>query len=195
MLLPFILGASRLVLAVPQRPERHDPPLPTLRCGYFVPKSHSNATTRFVLVAGLEGSGVHALSSVVSRHCSACVPWAGVRLFDAFIMTGTRHEEAAVRRHILESFAAHASNDAGKLVVLPPDDGIFEGHWSPLPPGVREHRLVHPNLHLLAALAEVAGVDLRIAVIDRAAALIAASLGANMTGQESDVIADNAAVL
>jgi len=164
-------------------------------CGYYVAKRTFSETTRFLYVTGLDRSGVHALVSILEKGCprEVCVPaTAGLQnVADAFV--GTGHRDAAVGRlrdQKVAQFRAHAAKDAGKIILMANAGATDRATYG------KSDRTSFPTpaLHALAALAELAGVDLRVAVLDRSTGSIHRSLR-KLTARKADVLADTAAVM
>ena len=166
-------------------------------CGYFVQKNTTSTVTRFLYVTGLERSGVRAFTNILQKHCpqGLCVPaQATLRAlttdFSAFLVGQDNDGDITEARRVetIDAFRGDATKFRGKLIVM--NDVVGK----PAIYGKSDDTLQQPNLHVLAALAEIAGVDLRIALLDRDSDSIVNSLK-QFQGKNATVLADNAAVL
>lgn len=169
-------------------------------CRNFVEKMSTSADTRFLYVAGLTGSGLQAFSSFIAG-CTKCrrashdttrlfAYKAGKNWHGIFNLGGndlvTSRKIRKDRKAFVETLR-HEAMRPGLVLLNSPPTLRYAGPY-----------LKHPNVHILAALAEIAGVDLRIFVMDRPGQAIIATMtkrGRMSSGVDVATLADNAAVL
>lgn len=169
-------------------------------CQNFVEKMSTSADTRFLYIAGLTGSGLQAFSSFIAG-CTNCrlashettrlfAYKAGTNWHGIFNLGGNDSVTSRKIRSDRKAFVERLKHEAmrpGLVLLNSPPTLRYAGPY-----------LKHPNVHILAALAEIAGVDLRIFVMDRPGQAIIATMtkrGRMSNGVDVATLADNAAVL
>lgn len=180
-------------------------------CPQYVTKKNFNDKARFVFVAGLEGTGHHAMKSLFGACAPLCKAAAasvsgalykggsnptGVFVFGdqdiASILSQRTSFKSALKQETLD-----ATDDT--LYILNTMGGGGSGQMSYPNFSGGDKSLHHPNVHELAALAEAAGVDFRVLVLQRNSHEIRLSdVDHRHFGKEAHelaVLADNAAVL
>lgn len=182
-------------------------------CGYEVPKRTVSPSTRFLFVTGLAGSGFRAFGMVLRACGSLCTlasrelmallrPPASIYVYGT--VNRTAASVSAQRSRFVRLLTEEAQSKAGKLILLNPDVllssaidgyGVFGTYVTDPANGYMNH----PNLHVLAALAERAKVDLRVVFLDRPAEALMRtnhkSENVSRDGLQACTLADNAAVL
>jgi hypothetical protein len=163
--------------------------------GIILSKSITGKSTRVLFVAGLEGTGHHAIRSLLTpctlpeglcqsdeelsdalmRQISNGVTDSqGMPIVDEVNVIGlfgsntTMYSPVRYAKFVHEKFRILSESEGSKLYLL----GIVEGRAGMMSyPNFRsKHRyLDHPDIHLLSLLAETASTDLRIIVLQRPA--------------------------
>ncbi|KAL3932426.1 MAG: hypothetical protein SGPRY_000712 [Prymnesium sp.] len=183
--------------------------------------SETEWPTRFVFVAGLEGTGHHAVGAMW-RACGAICThdqqltsmlWNGKEQAKSAMLVGTVVAEDVSARDVAEDYEHRRKafisrlrlvrrKHPGKLVLLNcfKTDLIVQTGEMSYPNFGGEDRPIHnPNLIVIAELAALAGVELRILVLDRPARelLISTSVHRKFGSipRQAAILATSAAVL
>ena len=176
----------------------------------IIPKAITNSKSRLLFVAGLEGTGHHALNAMfenclAAKHCEVHAPLTQILMqFDPtktmvhglFGAGDVKHNALQLQQAYdqMKTIAAYGENNLylvglcfvkrSAMLSYPNYNGINKA-------------LDHPDISVLAALAELAGVDFRVLVLQRDASEILASTARRGIGglEEPKILLDNAAAL
>ena len=193
--------------------------LASIKDGGRLPKKVYSDRLRVLFVAGLEGTGHHALAAMLSvclaergpRRCHTSPAIDGLLCFthhnakhrfglfnvDDSARAAQLVGELQAGMRNLSATAETQPGDASSLYVLGLGFSNGVGMLSYPNFGGANKALNHPDVFLLAAVAERAGVDLRVLVLQRSAGEIVRSVAARGYGstEDSRILIDNAAAL